>query len=133
MTIFTARKQSCGKVMFLHVSVNLFTGMVGRGVVTYPILGTDTTSGSRHPFWDQPLPLILDTTQTTEAGGTHPTGLLRYVNFFWLCYSKLTQEEQISTLYWHWQIWGEVLDARDAKPPTPTPLQFFIFTQFLAK
>ena len=31
--IFTARKQSCGKVMFLHLSVILFTGE--RGVVSY--------------------------------------------------------------------------------------------------
>ena len=68
---------SCGKVMFLHLSVILFTG--GRGCLadTHP-LGRHTPPG-RHPQsdtapWADTPP--RQTRQTaTAADGTHPTGM----------------------------------------------------------
>ena len=60
---FYRPQRSCGKVMFLHLSVILFTG---RGVChTSP--WADTTLGRHHPL----AQCMLGYGQ--QAGGTHPT------------------------------------------------------------
>ena len=58
--IITARKRSCGKVMFLHLSVILFTG----GGVSQHAMG-----GGVHPLGRHPPETA------TEARVTHPTGM----------------------------------------------------------
>ena len=62
-TIVTARKRSCGKVMFLQVSVILFTGGSGLGGICSQ--GAACSRGV--PGEDPPT--------ATAAGGTHPTGM----------------------------------------------------------
>ena len=89
---FTARKRSCGKVMFLHLSVILLTGggciqaCNGQRVYTpwidtlwadtpwadillskHPLVQSRPPPPGRHVPW-QPFPETA-----TEAGGTHPT------------------------------------------------------------
>ena len=101
---FIAHKRSCGKVMFLHLSVTLSGG--GRVKCHIPPgpdphLGPDTPFGTKHhplgptpsgtrpPLWDQtgsdimPLPErpwtkqeVTSYPQTTKVGSTHPTGML---------------------------------------------------------
>ena len=63
--IITARKPSCGKVMFLQVSVILLTGDGG----TCPIACWDTP----------PVQCMLGYGQQT--GGTHPTGMQSCLTF----------------------------------------------------
>ena len=65
--LFTARKRSRGKVMLLHLSVILFTGMgvypsmqLGRGGLC------DRGRGGCDPHYGQ------------QAGGMHPTGMLSF-------------------------------------------------------
>ena len=62
--IFTVRKQSCGKVMFLHLSVNLSTG---EGVC--PSVCWDTHPLGRHPPWADTSP-----GQTPPLGRHTPPG-----------------------------------------------------------
>ena len=57
--IFTARKRSCLKIMFLHLSVILFT--VGGGGV--------------HPQGRHPTRQTSPSKMGIEVGGTHPTGM----------------------------------------------------------
>ena len=66
---FTAHKRRYGKVMFLHLSVILFTGGVsasGSGWVSASGSGGLCTPGQTptHPI-----------EMTIKAGGTHPTGM----------------------------------------------------------
>ena len=96
--IFTARKRSCGKVMFLHLSVILFKGggvylsMHWTGVVPQHAMGRSRLSREgclprrgclggnvhlsrprgRHPQTQGQTPSPLPA-MTIEAGGTHPT------------------------------------------------------------
>ena len=68
--IYTARKQSCGKVMFLQVSVILFTGgcLLPERV---PAPG-----GVPGPGGCLVLGGLVEIPGTaTAAGGTHPTGM----------------------------------------------------------
>ena len=99
--IFTTRKRSCGKVMFLHLSVILFTGgclplgpwgclPLGPGDVCLWVPGVCTPwthmpgqTPPGHTPHRQTLPWA-DTTPikvTIEAGGTHPTGMHSCVFF----------------------------------------------------
>ena len=50
--VITARKRSCGKVMFLHLSVVLFHGIVGRQTPPLSRRQTlpDTMAGDTHPI-----------------------------------------------------------------------------------
>ena len=70
----TARKRSCGKVMFLHLSVILFTGGVSTsgcgGCLPLVPGGLPLGLGGYTPRADTP-PVEI----TIEAGGTHPTGM----------------------------------------------------------
>ena len=78
--IFTVRKRSCGKVMFLHLSVILS----GGGCLPQCMLGY-THPVSRHPPWSRHPPSVKQTPprsrhyppeQTaTAVDGTHPTGM----------------------------------------------------------
>ena len=82
--IFTARKRSCGKVMFLHLSV-IHSLHRGRRCVSQHVMGMYTPLGRHSPtqpsHWTQPSPghtpsLCTPTPETaSEAGGTHPTGV----------------------------------------------------------
>ena len=78
-------QRSCGKVMFLHVSVILFTGggrqtpLAGRHPLPPP-LGRHPPAG-RHNLPGTPTPV----------DGTHPTGMHSCFNFSlvqWLKYSR---------------------------------------------
>ena len=69
---FYRPQRSCGKVMFLHVSVILFTG--GRGVWQADTL----LSGRQSPAGRQPPP----PGRATAADGTHPTGMLLVILIF---------------------------------------------------
>ena len=91
--IFTARKRSCGKVMFLQVSVILFTGgclllrecLLPGGGVSGP--GGACSQGVPAPggVCSQGVPSLGgsgpggvpggDPPTVTAAGGTHPTGM----------------------------------------------------------
>ena len=108
--IFTALKRSCGKVMFLHLSVShSIHGDVrgyGSGVCVSGSGGVYNPSGHtppchtswphtslghtpRHPSGHTPSP---GPTQPPphygeQPGGTHPTGMLSCFNFFF--FSKL--------------------------------------------
>ena len=81
-TIFTARKRSCGEVIFLHLSVILFTGGVcipacSEGVYT-PWTHTptqDTHTPGRNPSRQTPPWADTPPQTATEADGTHPTGM----------------------------------------------------------
>ena len=53
--IITARKRSCGKVMFLHLSMILFTGKGGRGSVQEG-LGAGVSVGGGGFFQGSPCP-----------------------------------------------------------------------------
>ena len=64
--LVTARKRSCEKVMFLHESVNLFTGRVTPPPAPYP------PPWNHAPSRDHTSPLP----RTQKAGGTHPTRML---------------------------------------------------------
>ena len=83
VTIFTARKRSCGKVMFLQVSVILFTGVgcLVRGWVGclvpegMPGLGEVCSGVEGGAWWKPPRTAIA-------AGGTHPTGMNSCSLFF---------------------------------------------------
>ena len=62
MNVITARKRSCGQVMFLQVSVILPTGEGG--------------AWSRGGFLLPGGGCLVETSGTaTAAGGTHPTGM----------------------------------------------------------
>ena len=76
--VITVRKRSCGMVMFLHLSVILFTwggGCPGPGPGGYPGLGESRPrlggcpgpGGVQVQAWRQTPP--------TAADGTHPTGM----------------------------------------------------------
>ena len=94
--IFTARKRSCGRVMFLHLSVSLSVhggclalglGCVVMGPEGVP-LGLGVYTPWSHtplvtPLWSHTPPGLRPRTQTPththygqKAGGTHPTGML---------------------------------------------------------
>ena len=96
MRIITARKRSCGKVMFSHISVNLFRGSPRNH---YPwCIGTwvPLLSSPRYQIWALPLPHCcsledLPPPVLTSSGGhqnkygwqvgcTHPTGMLSSYN-----------------------------------------------------
>ena len=65
-------QRSCGKVMFLHLSVILFTG--GGGVCQIPSR-RHPPPGQTHP-WADTLPGQTPIQQTaTAADGMHPTGM----------------------------------------------------------
>ena len=84
--MLTARKRSCGKVMFLHLTVILFIGGVsppGRGV---SVLGGSYSRGSlfrRVSVRGQGVSVQGEGISVTETlpphggrvGGTHPTGM----------------------------------------------------------
>ena len=77
--VITARKRSCGKVMFLHLSVS---HSVQGCILAYNGQGCTPTSEQTTPppQADTPIPLSrppqADPFETaTEAGGTHPTGM----------------------------------------------------------
>ena len=89
-TLIYARKRSCRKVMFSHVSVNLLTGGPGP----YPISSDPNPSLYHTTLWG-PTPLgpypswnitprdHTPTLGTTKAGGTHPAGMLSsYTSIF---------------------------------------------------
>ena len=69
LLLITDRKRSCGKVMFLHLSVILFTGGVSLSMKG----GVSVQGGlcqADHPIW-------------LRAGGTHLTGMHScYVRIF---------------------------------------------------
>ena len=72
-SIFTARKRSCGKVLFLHQSVShsVHRGMSAFGSGVCIPLGThpNTPLGHTHPGHTPPVEIA------NEAGGMHPTGM----------------------------------------------------------
>ena len=72
----TARKRSCGKVMFLHLSVILLTG--GGGSVYLWVWGGLPLVPGGLPLGRGGYTPRADTSpveMTIEAGGTHPTGM----------------------------------------------------------
>ena len=75
-SIFTARKRSCGKVMFLHLSVSLFTG-----------------GGCRHsgwtPSWTDPLPSPGLASSGGHRSGRHAS----YWNAYLECISDVAHAE----------------------------------------
>ena len=86
--IFTARKRSCGKVMFLQLSVILFTGEGGVfqhaiGKAVYTPLARQPRQG-RHP----PPPKTA-----TAMGSTHPTAMHS-------CYLNYDFHHQKGTINW---------------------------------
>ena len=73
-SFITARKRSYGKLMFLHLSVNRFTGC---GCVSQPPLcrhppGRHTTLGRHPPGRHRQIPLARD---GHWSGSRHPTGM----------------------------------------------------------
>ena len=99
-------QRSCGKVMFLHLSVILSTGG-GRGSATHtpwadtplgrhPLPPGQTPSLGRHPWPDTPwayIPLVTHPPGQKppgqcmlgygqQAGGTHPTGMQSWYKLF---------------------------------------------------
>ena len=75
--LISASKRSCGKVMFLHVSVILFT--VGGGSMIPLPLRDQTPMGPEPPYKEHGTRhevTLYPTPGTPKAGGTHPTGLL---------------------------------------------------------
>ena len=74
--VITARKRSCGKVMFLHLSVVQFTGGV---MMSLPVMDSTTpspqdgTPSRQHPS-RKASPPGRYTPRRQQAGGTHPTG-----------------------------------------------------------
>ena len=87
VVIVTVRKRSCGKVMFLHLSVSHSVHRTGSGVSVSVHAGipppTPTPPGQlgRHPPWQTPpgqTPLCsvhAGIDMATAADGTHPTGM----------------------------------------------------------
>ena len=65
-------QRCCGKVMFLHLSVILFTG----GICHTP--RADTPHGETPPRQTPPIQYMLGYGQ--QAGGTHPTGMQSCLN-----------------------------------------------------
>ena len=66
-TLITARKRSCGKVLFLHLSVSHSVHLGGKVYAPSP--------PGRHPLGSDILPRVDTPEMATEAGGTHSTGL----------------------------------------------------------
>ena len=79
MHIFTVRKRSCGKVMFLPLSAILSTG----GGVSAPVHARIHTPPGRHP----PAQYMLGY-MATAADGTHPTGI-HSCNIFFSLLAKI--------------------------------------------
>ena len=90
--IITARKRSCGKVMFLHLSVILFTGGGREGCLRNPPgcrppRAGQTSQDAEPPGLGRPPRMQIPLMQTLhglgrppdtcsqQAGGTHPTGI----------------------------------------------------------
>ena len=69
LNIFTVRKRRCGKVMFLHLSVILFTG----GVCHTPL-------GRHHPPY-----AVHAGRYGQQGGGTHSTGMHSFFLLFRIC------------------------------------------------
>ena len=87
MFFITARKRSCGKVMFLHLCIILFTaGLASQHAsqVTWP--GGSASRGSLHPGVLYPRGSAYHggmsrppARSELEAGGAHPTGMLCFL------------------------------------------------------
>ena len=72
-------QQSCGKVMFLHLSVILFTGECLPQYMLGYTPPADTpwsdTTPDRHPPLGRHIPSGRPLPAVTAADGTHPTGM----------------------------------------------------------
>ena len=86
--IITARKRSCGKVIFSQASVShsvhrRVSGSVHAGIHPTPRADTPSTGstpppGTTHPPWKAHTPEAHPSSgaHTPAADGTHPTGML---------------------------------------------------------
>ena len=111
--VFTVRKRSFGKVMFLHLSVILFTGGLSVSVHAgihppgrhqTPLLA-DTPHPGKHPPGQTPpcpvhagihtpCPVHAGINMATAADGTHPTGMHSCHNFvYFKMFLKLKLEK----------------------------------------
>ena len=70
LTVITVRKRSCGKVMFLHLSVS---HSVHRGGSVHA--GIHTPRTDTPPWADTPCPVHAGIDMATAADSTHPTGM----------------------------------------------------------
>ena len=80
--VYYRPQRSCGKVMFLHLSVILFTG----GCLPQCMLGNTPLRADtprQTPPWQTPHPPTV-----TAADGTHPTGMFS-------CYYHLFDEYRV--------------------------------------
>ena len=73
-SVITVRKRSCGKVMFLHLSVILFTRGVGVCVSEHA-LGRRGLPLVPEGLPDAPLGRQPPPKTATAVDGTHPTGM----------------------------------------------------------
>ena len=71
MLIFTARKRSCGKVMFLHLSISYSVHGGGGSLYDVTSLSDRDTPLGRHP----PEQTTPHPETATAADGTYPTGM----------------------------------------------------------
>ena len=73
--MFTARKRSCGKVMFLHLflSYSVHGGCLADISQAHSSLCKQPPD--RHPPWPDTPPRQTPSGIATEAGSTHPTGM----------------------------------------------------------
>ena len=67
-------QRSCGKVMFLHLSVILFTGWVSAPV----------HAGIHPPGRHPPCPVHAGIDMATAADGTHPAGMRSCFDCFYM-------------------------------------------------
>ena len=127
LLIFTARKRSLGKVMFLHMSVILFTGgmcipaCTGYGVSASGSRGC--TPLGRHPQADhpgQPPPDRHPLEMTTEGGGMHPNGMHS-------CYCN--GSEKYLALFFRCS-WDRSNPQVNKNPSTGFPSHTFIYSNY---
>ena len=124
MLFNTARKRSCGKVMFLHLSVILFTGggclPLGRGCLPLGPGGClPLGPGVYTPLADTPLgrhPSSAPSIEMTiEAAGMRPTGMHSYCEHNLNCLVVLlAQRKPIA--------YPVIVGLKDKKRRSPIPL-----------
>ena len=85
----SARKRSCGKVMFLHLSVILFMGgiLCPGGVSVWQVsVRVEGESLSKGWSLSRGVSVMETPPYSGRAGGTHPTGMHSCLSLISFCY-----------------------------------------------